>query len=65
MPQVYPSFIPSLGYDPEAVKAAFDLAGRATTTQPTAVATHKDNRQRWIVMEYQRTLPVTRDEYYS
>lgn len=65
MPQVYPSFIPSLGYDPEAVKAAFDLAGRATTTQPTAVATHKDNRQRWIVMEYQRTLPVTRDEYNS
>ncbi len=64
MPQVWDSQIPGVGQDPELVKLCFDLAGRATTTQPEPVAVHEDKtRQRWIVVEYEKLLPVTRDEY--
>lgn len=65
MPQIYPAFIPEIGYDAELVKLAFDLGSRTTATQPTPVVTHQDARERWIVMEYQRTIPVTKDDYNS
>ncbi|HOA73244.1 MAG TPA: hypothetical protein PLQ89_21415 [Phycisphaerae bacterium] len=63
MPQVYGTFVPGVGFDPQLVDAAFELASRATTTQPSPVTTHKDNRGRHIVIQYKQTLPVTQEEY--
>jgi hypothetical protein len=63
MPQVYGGFIPGVGYDPKLVDLAFGLAGQVTTTQPSPVAVHGDGRDRWIVVEYKRTIPVTNEEY--
>lgn len=63
MAQVYGGWIPGVGYDPQLSDLAFELADRATTTQPAPVDVHKDSRQRWMVIEHVETIPVTQEEY--
>lgn len=63
IPQMIEGFVPGVGRDPELIELAFGMADR-TATQPTPVAVHKqENRQRYIVVEFDKFVPVTREEY--
>ena len=64
MPRLYDGFVPGVGRDPELMTLLFGMAER-TATQPSAkVAAHEQkDRQRWLVVQFDNLLPVTRDEY--
>jgi hypothetical protein len=62
--QMRDGYVPGVGFNPELSKLCFDLAGRVTTTQPTPVGVEQDKMSgRWVVVEYESTVPVTRDDY--
>lgn len=55
---------PAVGNDPELVDLCFDMAGRASTTQPSPVDVRGQKQVgKWFVVEFKKLLPVTRDEY--
>lgn len=63
MPQLFPSMIPQIGYDPELVNTAFELAAQADGQGSPITTYEQPNRGRWLVLQYKDSLPVTEDEY--
>lgn len=55
---------PAIGYDPELTEMCFNMAGRATATQPTPIDVYERRRGgKRFVIQVQELLPVTQEEY--
>ncbi|MBI4579823.1 MAG: hypothetical protein HY718_08980 [Planctomycetes bacterium] len=64
MPTLRDASIQSVGPDRQLCELCFNLAERTTATQPSPVEVYEQKaRHRWVVVEFEKLLPVTRDEY--
>jgi hypothetical protein len=64
MPRLWEGSVPGAGRDKELLDLAFGMASRAATQPAAEIAVHEQKqRQRWMVVEFDKLVPVTRDEY--